>query len=122
MPGLVALRVRLAEVPRYTNRYFGWWLLPLAVLGAIASRPRPVDVLSLVVFAWIATGALFFVLGHVSSIDVRYYLGTYPALAILGSASLSSDRRWVAWSGRILTAVGAASGIVYCLQWLGRWP
>ena len=46
----------------------------------------------------------------------------YPALAILGSASLSSDRRWVLWSGRVLSTVGAASGIAYCLQWLGHWP
>jgi hypothetical protein len=122
VPGLAALRVRLAAVPRYVDRYFGWSLLPLGVLGAIASRFRPVDVLSLCVIAWISAGGLFFALGHVSSIDVRYYLGTYPAFAILGAASLSSHRPWIVWVGRVLATIGTASGIAYCLEWLGHWP
>ena len=122
VPGMAALRVRLAEVPRYVNRYFGWWLLPLAVVGAVAAWPRRTDALSLLVTAWVATGVAFFALGHVSSIDVRYYLGVYPALAILGSEALSSTNRWAGRVGRLLVATGTVTGITYWLQWLGRWP
>jgi hypothetical protein len=121
VPGLAALRVRLAAMPRYVERYYGWWLLPLAMSGWLAARRRPSDPLRVLVGAWLATGGVFFVLGHVSSLDIRYYLGTYPAFALLGAQWVTGGPP-IRAAGLALTLFGALTAVVYWLSWLGAWP
>jgi hypothetical protein len=121
VPGLPALRARLEAVPRYVERYYGWWLLPLAAVGWWGARGRPRDPLDRLIAGWIAVSACFFVLGHVSSVDVRYYLGAYPAFAALGAQGQSAGATSRMIAAALLT-YGAITAITYWLSWLGAWP
>jgi hypothetical protein len=121
VPGLDAIGVRLAAVPRYVDRYFGWWLLPLAVIGWFARRRRARDAFGDATIAWLAACAVFFVLGHISTLDVRYYLAAYPALAMLGTEAQAAGRV-LGTSAGVLAVAGATTGVAYWLAWLGAWP
>jgi hypothetical protein len=121
VPGWDALRVRLAAVPRYVLRYFGWWLPLLALVGAIGWRALPRGAASRALAAWLMTCAVFFVLGQLTPFDVRYYLWASPALAILGA--LAMPPRWTASprerGPRLVGAVGLVLGVIYWISWLG---
>lgn len=111
----------MAAIPPYVERYYGFWLIALALVGWLAGRGRPRDPLRALAAGWIVASAFFFVLGHISSLDIRYYLGAYPALAIVGAQAQSG--RWATrTAGALLLSYGGISAVVYWLAWLGAWP
>ncbi len=90
-PGGRTIGQRAAAVPYYLNIYYGWPGLVLAVIGAVTiSRKR--DRLTLTTWAWLITSGLFLLLGVLTPVDMRYYLATFPAIALLGG--LGASRMW----------------------------
>ena len=121
VPGWPALRIRLAEVPRYTKRYLGWWIPALAVVGALTWRRLPTARASRVLAGWLATCALFFVVGHLTKYDFRYYLWVSPAIGIIAAMSAPAARPRHALSvlAGAAALVGLILGLEYWLSWLG---
>ena len=96
---------RLADVPRYLQLYFDIPLMLLAVLGAwriYVRRAR--DRATLAIFGWTATCVLFFVIGIVTPVDMRYYLAVIPALAVAGG--LGASWLWIAGTPHRIVAIG----------------
>jgi hypothetical protein len=105
---------RLAAVPRYFHFYLGVPILLLAAIGAVEQWRRGArDRLTLTVAAWIIACGLFFVIGVVTPLDMRYYLAVIPALALLGAAGASW---WWSAGGRL--RIGVAVLLVWTL-WVG---
>ena len=122
-PGWVPLRNRLAAVPGYVSKYLGFVLVLSAGVGlALLARDRARDALTLLLLAWCAACVLFFTLGQFTSIDVRYYLAAFPALAVLAARAI--DEGWV-HPGPTREAAAAvlawcvATGVAYWFPWLG---
>jgi hypothetical protein len=75
---------------------------------------------SRVLAAWLLSAGLFFVLGQLTPIDVRYYLWAAPCVAILAAMATSPDDGKLA--SRLFDAAGVvavALGTRYWLSWLG---
>jgi hypothetical protein len=123
VPGSLALKNRLAAVPGYVSKYLGFVLCAAGVVGgALLVRRRARDPLTLLLFAWCASCSIFFVLGQLTPIDVRYYLAVFPALAILVSRAI--DEAWA--GGTVPRAVASgvllwcvATGVIYWYGWFG---
>lgn len=119
-PGLAALEVSLAEVPRYVLRYFGWWSPLLAAAGALVVRRMAPGPGRRAIAAWLLTAWLFFLIGHLTPFDVRYYLWAAPALAMLGSLAMPAGRPRTRLDG--LAALGGGVsvllGLRYWLSWI----
>jgi len=111
---------RLRDVPRYLRLYFDVPLLILAGLGAWRLYVRGSrDRATLAVLGWTAACALFFIIGIVTPVDMRYYLAVIPALAVAGGAGASW--LWTAGTPHRVAAIGllawaAASGAVYIFR------
>jgi hypothetical protein len=112
---------RLTSVPRYLRLYFDVPLILLACLGAwrlYVRRAR--DRGALATLGWAAACALFFVIGIVTPVDMRYYLAVIPAFAVAGGAGAS----WLWTSGSLhrvlalaLLAWAAVTGAANILTW-----
>jgi hypothetical protein len=122
VPGWPALAARLAAVPGYVQKYWGWPLLVLAFAGLW--RRRDGDVFTRSLHAWLAACAGLFVLGQLTSVDVRYYLAAAPALAVFASAAIVeglSIARW-RWPTAVVAVLFLGQALVYRLAWLTGVP
>ena len=100
---------RLAAVPLLLWLMYGVPMLALAVIGACRLAVRsPADRLTLALFGWTASCAIFFAIGIATPVDMRYYLAAIPAVAIAAAAGAS----WMWTAG---TAARAAAGVM--LAW-----
>ena len=123
VPGWPALLQRLAAVPGYLHKYLGYPLLALAAAG-LWSRRREKDVWTRLLQGWLLACAGLFVLGQVSSVDVRYYLAAGPALAVFASAAMVTgwcSARW-RWPTIILSAMLLAQSLSYRFEWFSNTP
>ena len=123
VPGWPALLQRLAAVPGYVHKYLGYPLLALAAAGAW-SRRFSTDVWTRLLQGWVVACAALFVLGQVSSIDVRYYLAVGPALAVFASVAMVSgwaSARW-RWPTVILGVLVLAQALSYRFEWFSGTP
>jgi hypothetical protein len=94
---------RLGDVPRYLRLYFDVPLMVLAGLGAWRLYVRGArDRATLAVLGWTVTCVLFFVIGIVTPVDMRYYLAAIPVFAVAGGAGAS----WL-WTGTTLHRLAA---------------
>jgi hypothetical protein len=82
---------RLGIVPYYVEQYFGVAVLLLAAIGArqmwTAGRR---DRLTLATAGWALSCLLFLGLGILTPVDMRYYLASIPAIAIMAAYGASS--------------------------------
>lgn len=103
---------RLASVPRYLNLYFGVPALALATWGVAILWSRGArDRTTLATTGWLLTCGLFLVLGILTPVDMRYYLASVPALAIL--AATSSSIAWTSGGPSRITALALLAGTVF---------
>jgi len=123
VPGWPALVQRLAAVPGYVHKYLGFPLIVLGLAGLWETRRRT-DVLTRLLQGWLAACLGLFVLGQISSIDVRYYLAAGPALAVFAAAALvdawSRPRR--KWIGLAIAVLAAAQALSYRFDWFVKIP
>jgi hypothetical protein len=121
VPGSTALRHRVAAIPGYVSKYLGWPLVGLALLGWIFRTRDPAgEPLSRLLAAWVGTCLAFLVIGQLTSLDLRYYLAVFPALAILAARTI--DLAWsrggvYAGAAALALAWIATSGVSYWLAW-----
>lgn len=125
-PGWIPLHNRIAAVPGYIGKYLGWGLVVLAVIGGWRQARRGArDPLSLMLWAWTGTCAVFFVLGVLTPIDLRYYLALFPALTVLAARAVTDG--WQAgpsarlWIGLVFAWV-VWTGASYWLAWFSPMP
>jgi hypothetical protein len=119
-PGAAALRARVAAVPGYVQRYYGWPPLLLAAIG-VFHLSRRTDALSRLTLARLAVCATFLVVGVVTPLDLRYYLAGAAGVALaagFGAALGASSPNW-------LISVACSVLLVWCvventLYWF-RW-
>jgi hypothetical protein len=103
---------RLASVPRYLNLYFGVPALALATWGAAFLWSRGArDRTTLATTGWLLTCGVFLVLGILTPVDMRYYLASVPALAIL--AATGSSIAWTSGGHSRLAALALLAGTVF---------
>jgi hypothetical protein len=110
-------------LPGYARKYWGFGLM-LVALGGYAALfvTRNQDPLGLFAWAWLVAGLVFLVLGQVSPIDVRYYLGLSPALALGGGYAVKTAResgsfaQTATWCG---VGVALLEGVHYLTSWFG---
>ncbi len=92
-PGWNRLSAGLAALPARLVAYYGWPALGLAAYGAACLRDvARHDRLRLVLAAWVASCLVFFVVGLVTPVELRYHLAALPVVAIL--AGLAWSRIW----------------------------
>jgi hypothetical protein len=100
---------RLASVPRYLVSYYGIPVLVLWAAGAALLWKRGArDRVTLACAGWLAGCFLFWVAGILTPVDMRHYLASVPAVAVLGGAGAA-----IAWTSG--TQQRAATGVV--LAW-----
>jgi hypothetical protein len=90
-----------------------WWLLPLAVLGVLASIPSPV--------AWIALGTAVALLAIVAVCEARFALALVPFCFVM--ASMYVEQWWALGDGftgsrvvALCAAVAAGIGLAFLLR------
>ncbi len=73
---------------------------------------------------WLAACLGLFVLGQISSIDVRYYLAAGPPLAIFAAAALVDawTRPRLKWIGLALGVLVIAQSLSYRFDWFVKVP
>jgi hypothetical protein len=99
---------RLAAVPRYLNIYFGVPVLLLAAWGAVELWRRGArDRVTLTAAGWTLACLLFFAIGILTPVDMRYYLAVIPAMAI--AVAVGGAIGW-ATGGRQRVAAAIALG------------
>ena len=111
---------RLVDVPRQLNLMFGLPVLFLAAIGAFHLVARSArDRLALALLGWTASCVMFFIIGVITPVDMRYYLAAIPAVAIAAAAGAS----WMWMTGgtgrgaALVLLVGAALvGVVGILR------
>jgi hypothetical protein len=108
------IAARALAVPRYLSIFIGLPALILAAAGAVRLWRRGArDNLTLVVAAWCLTCAAFLLLGVFTPVDMRHYLASLPAVAILAGAGASGG--WAAGGRRRLVT----TGLLGWAAWLG---
>ncbi len=90
--GIIA---RAASVPGYLHAYLGAPALLLAAAGAWhLLRRQARDRLTLAVAGWALSCAVFLMVGVLTPVDMRYYLASIPAVALVAAVGAST-----LWSG-----------------------
>jgi hypothetical protein len=103
------IAARLASVPRYLVLYYGVPILVLWAAGAALLWKRGArDRVTLSCAGWLAGCSLFWLAGILTPVDMRHYLASVPAVAVLGGAGAA-----IAWTSG--TQQRAATGVV--LAW-----
>ena len=107
---------RLAAVPRYLNIYFGIPALLLAAWGAVEMWRRGArDRVTLSSAGWVVTCGLFFALGILTPVDMRYYLALTPVVAI--TAAIGGAIGWTSRGPqRVASAVALAWMVVVAMR------
>jgi len=107
---------RLESVPRYLDIYFGLPILLLAVWGAVTLwRRGGADRLALSTTGWLVGCGLFLILGVLTPVDMRYYLASIPAIAIL--AGIGASKGWNDGGyARLASAILLAGSVVVGLR------
>lgn len=122
VPGWPALVSRLAAVPRYVQRSYGWPLAILAIVGLVTARRRhDADRLTPAIVTWLGVGVAFWALAMLTPVDLRYYLAAAPAVALLGAAGLVTLLRGSALAriaGTVLAAWLVWHGVAHACSWL----
>jgi hypothetical protein len=123
VPGWPALMQRLAAVPGYVQKYLGFPLIVLALAG-LWKALRRTDVLTRLLQGWLAACLGLFVLGQISSIDVRYYLAAGPPLVVFAAAALVDawTRPRLKWIGLALGVLVIAQSLSYRFDWFVTVP
>ena len=123
VPGWPALVQRLAAVPGYVHKYLGFPLIILGLAGLWETLPRT-DVLTRLLQGWLAACLGLFVLGQISSIDVRYYLAAGPPLAVFAAVALVGawTRPRLKWIGLALGVLVIAQSLSYRFDWFVKIP
>ncbi|HEY7498101.1 MAG TPA: hypothetical protein VH740_06300 [Vicinamibacterales bacterium] len=94
---------RLGAVPRYLNIYFGVPVLFLAGWGAVELARRGArDRVTLTAAGWALACAVFFAIGILTPVDMRYYLAVIPSIAI--AAAVGGAIAWTAGGRRRVIA------------------
>jgi len=114
---------RLAAVPGYVQKYLGFPLIVLALAG-LWKALRRTDVLTRLLQGWLAACLGLFVLGQISSIDVRYYLAAGPPLVVFAAAALVDawTRPRLKWIGLALGVLVIAQSLSYRFDWFVTVP
>jgi hypothetical protein len=103
---------RALLVPLNLHAYLGVPAILLAAWGTVSLWRRGLrDRLTLAVAGWGMTCVLFLVVGVLTPVDMRYYLASLPALAIVASAGASTG--WAAGERRRLVAVALLAWAVW---------
>ncbi len=107
---------RLAAVPRYLNIYFGIPALLLASWGAVEMWRRGArDRVTLSSAGWAVACGLFFALGILTPVDMRYYLALTPVVAI--TAAIGGAIGWTCRGPlRAASAVALAWVVVVAMR------
>jgi hypothetical protein len=123
VPGWPAMIQRLAAVPGYVHKYLGFSLIVLSLAGLWETRRRT-DVLTRLLQGWLAACLGLFVLGQISSIDVRYYLAAGPPLVVFAAAALVDawTRPRLKWIGLALGVLVIAQSLSYRFDWFVTVP
>jgi hypothetical protein len=79
----------------------------VAILWSRGARDRT----TLATTGWLLTCGLFLVLGILTPVDMRYYLASVPALAIL--AATSSSIAWTSGGPSRIAALALLAGTVF---------
>jgi hypothetical protein len=81
---------RLVDVPRQLNLMFGLPVLFLTAIGVFHLVARSArDRLALTLLGWTVSCVMFFIIGVITPVDMRYYLAAIPAVAIAAAAGAS---------------------------------
>ena len=99
VPGWIPLRNRIAAIPGYLGKYFGWPVIVLSMAGMLHSVGRVTgkrDELDIVLVAWIVAAFGFLLISLFTPVDLRYYLAVAPAVAALAGSTVD---RWASTSG-----------------------
>ena len=111
---------RFLDVPRQMNLMYGIPAMLLAVVGTYAMVARSArDRLSLALLGWTISCLMFFAIGILTPVDMRYYLAAIPAVAAAAAAGASWmwAKHGMARGASVLLLVWAAIiGIVGVLQ------
>ena len=111
---------RFVDVPRQLNLMYGVPAMVLAAVGAYAMVARAArDRLSLALLGWTISCLVFFAIGILTPVDMRYYLAAIPAVAVAGAAGASWmwTKQGMARGTSVLLLLWAAIiGIVGVLQ------
>ena len=111
---------RFVDVPRQISLMYGVPAMVLAVIGTYAMVVRAArDRLSLSLLGWTVSCLLFFAIGIMTPVDMRYYLAAIPAIAVAAAAGASWmwTKHGVARGASVLLLLWAAIiGIVGVLQ------
>lgn len=88
--GGAAIGEKLAYVADLLGSQVGWVFLATALLGSVAFVRRPLETpFHMTASVWLGTTALFFFVGLVSPIEIRYWLQVLPLLALGSGLYLS---------------------------------
>ena len=111
---------RLVDVPRQLNLMYGVPAMALAAVGMVVLVGRAVrDRLSLALLGWTTSCLVFFAIGILTPVDMRYYLAAIPAVAVAAAAGASwmwTKRGMARGAGVLLLLWAAIVGILGVLQ------
>jgi len=97
---------RLSSVPRYLVLYYGIPILLLWAAGAALLWKRGArDRVTLACAGWLGGCLLFWIAGILTPVDMRHYLASVPAVAVIGGAGAA-----IAWTSGMQKR--AAAGVV----------
>jgi hypothetical protein len=110
---------RLAAVPRYLNIYFGIPALALTGWGVAELWRRGArDRITLSCAGWALACLLFFAIGILTPVDMRYYLAVIPAMAV--TAAVGATIGWTA-GGRLRAAAAVLLGWMVAVAMRAWW-
>jgi hypothetical protein len=111
---------RFVDVPRQVNLMYGIPALLLAAVGTYAMVARSArDRLSLALLGWTMSCLVFFAIGILTPVDMRYYLAAIPAVAVAAAAGASwmwTKHGMARGASALLLVWAAIIGIVGVLQ------
>jgi hypothetical protein len=126
VPGWLALRGRLGAVPGYVAKYLTWPLVILAAAGLVELiRQRARHPAAMILYGWTVACLIFFVLGQLTPLDIRYYLGVAPACAVLAAIAMERYWRTGGWPRLVVSLLSvwmAVAGVIYWFRWFGPLP
>jgi hypothetical protein len=109
---------RLAGIPYSLRIHYGIPAMMLAAFGTLQLVRRSANSLTLTLGGWTAACVMFLTIGILTPVDMRYYLGAVPVVAIIAAYGAAS-----AWTDSPLHARvwwrAAAAGLLAATIWTG---